>query len=430
MKRSTKRAYRFELLEKRQMLSADGLGFELSRERLFEMIASDFYAEDVGHGHSGRDHHHDRAGGRSHRGEGRGDSDRGVRDRFTDTSPLTPALSSQSQPEGEFVDVQVDVDPPASERVAFTVVVIRDPVEIAPVAASAITNTIESSRPPVAPRISLQDLLGSQTRSAGSAELELRGEVEAVEVSANSSTDLLMRDLSRTIETNESTDSIDSVSRFSSDQSRIHLASFERQETFSEIQQGSTELWNQDRIAVEVPTTPLDSWLQENSEVSEQIGQLDRIINSISAAHSHNSSSKDVSQRTPEFELAPEPSSAGMILLSPVDSASVQPLATVVLDRIEETQLDDWSVGIGFFQTLQVVGGDNEPLFDNEQVRSDSATDPLTLKEIDWEPEPISPASRATGVLVCLVGFQYLYRRNRLDEQQEDRTGRVPMQRS
>ena len=72
MKRSTKRAYRFELLEKRQMLSADGLGFELSRERLFEMIASDFYAEKVGHGHSGRDHHHDRAGGRSHRGEGRG----------------------------------------------------------------------------------------------------------------------------------------------------------------------------------------------------------------------------------------------------------------------------------------------------------------------------------------------------------------------
>ena len=324
----------------------------------------------------------------------------------------------------------MQLDPPTNDSVAFTVVVIRDPVEIAPVAASAITNTIESSRPLVAPRISLQDLLGSQTRSTGSAELELRGEVEAGEVSGNSSTDLVMRDLSRTIETNENADSIDSVSRFSSDQSRIHLVSFERQETFSEIQQGSTELWDHDRIAVEVPTTPLDSWLQEKSDVSEQIEQLDRIINSISAAHSQNSSSKTLSQRTPEFELAAEPSCAGMILLSPVDSASVQPLATVVLDRIEETQFDDWSVGIGFFQTLQVVGGDDESLFDNEQVRSDSSTDPLTLKEIDWEPEPISPASRATGVLVCLVGFQYLYRRNRLDEQQEDRTGRVPKQRS
>jgi hypothetical protein len=375
------RVCRFERLEGRQMLSADGLPFDFGRMNDIELFASDLGSREVS-----------QANGR-------------------DVRPESPQSSLRvgSQPEGEFVSSAN----PSAVASGLQLSLVRVPVAVVPFFSSVPNQSslpAPASLPAALPSLSIASLLGSRIGGNNSAEPTSSREVP------NSVIDSALRELSSLQEEptqtpmDVETPSDSNVSFVSALSRDPGVNGFSNQSTWEQFST-TTNLrsWEVGSLAINgIMDTPLDQWLSESQTLREELLDLERILDSIASEGSVSGVSHDavITPSAAANRDGMPVSDTSLILLMPQDRSSG---GLQELPQIDESSLNDWSVGIGFYRALQVMGvsEDGSALIDGD---SQFVTPQSSLDAMPSHAEPISPTSQAVGVMFCFVGVQYLYK--------------------
>jgi hypothetical protein len=177
----------------------------------------------------------------------------------------------------------------------------------------------------------------------------------------------------------------------------------------------------------------LDRWMRQSERVADALSDLDQLLDAI-VSERGNVSFPDSSNRPDsadrEHRNGPAAWSAtdsvrseGMILLLPgasVANGSAQ-FATQVFDEFDDSQMGQWSVGIGFYHRLEIARG--AELHAALIVASDAASVGIAAEAANARrhdsqnptshPDSASSPRKAMGVVFCCLGIQYLRQRRK-----------------
>jgi hypothetical protein len=179
--------------------------------------------------------------------------------------------------------------------------------------------------------------------------------------------------------------------------------------------------------------SPLDQLLEQSKSLEDNFAELDELLDAIALERAKSMHHRDNTARpiTPAENhtdaIVESPSQTvpdGMILLLPGTSLSnpTAQFAAQVFDRLDDSAISQWTVGVGFYRALEVVG---DTQFANALIASEMAVNPISsaaaqynsAESFAWQSDSVSSSRQAAGVVFCCLGIQYL--RNRRKETDE-----------
>ncbi len=179
--------------------------------------------------------------------------------------------------------------------------------------------------------------------------------------------------------------------------------------------------------------SPLDPLQGQSKALEDNFAELDELLDAIALERAKSTHQRDNTVRPNTsaenhtdaiVESHSETVSDGMILLLPGTSLSnpTAQFAAQVFDRLDDSAISQWTVGVGFYRALEVVG---DTQFANALIASEMAIDPINsaaaqngvADSFAWQSDSVSSSRQAAGVVFCCLGIQYL--RNRRKETDE-----------
>ncbi len=185
---------------------------------------------------------------------------------------------------------------------------------------------------------------------------------------------------------------------------------------------------------------PLERFLEQSKSLEEDIAELEELLDAITLERTESAQHRDsairpmipAEQQTDTIVESPSEDAAdGMILLLPGASLAnpTAQFAAQVFDRPDDSAISQWTVGVGFYRALEVVG---DARFADALIASEISINPTPsaaaenelAETFSWQLDTVSSSRQAAGVVFCCLGIQYL--RNRRKETNELEIRSVP----
>lgn len=119
-------------------------------------------------------------------------------------------------------------------------------------------------------------------------------------------------------------------------------------------------------------------------------------------------------------QAEPETGADGMILLLPGGplAHSATQFAVQMFDSPDDSMISQWTIGVGFYRALEVVG---DTRFADALIGSEISIAPVQdggaqhgiAESFTWQPDSVPSSQQAAGVVFCCLGIQYLRKRRR-----------------
>ncbi|MFK8111117.1 MAG: hypothetical protein AB8B91_02895 [Rubripirellula sp.] len=419
---ANRRVRRFELLESRQMLSADGFDCQLGTIEFESLTIDDLQSHDVDTLEANRSETDEES--------------KATRTRKADrvSTKRTRILGVATQPEGESV---VSDSPEAGTDVGLIEVTIESeplvvippvPVTVAPSDASSTLAT-QTIGPVIS--ISVVNLLGSNGASGqavdgvdsnsqdqGSAETRVDAAIQSLVTIGDGQSALKDDDgFTRLTEATEFT----SVVR----PAALAVSDFGGQV----VSIGSLEASRGNDKALSITSfsatdRALHDWLGESRSIQDDLAHLERILELIGVTPSTSNAVRYESHAADGTVAALPDHERDLILLAPEVAKNVptKPISGDVLERLDDS-MKGWAVGIGFHRVIEFAGevpARKDPSFAPHSATrwlSDLPPQDLDMELeaeqplITWEMESVSATTHAIGVFVCCASLRYIKRR-------------------
>ena len=172
--------------------------------------------------------------------------------------------------------------------------------------------------------------------------------------------------------------------------------------------------------------TPLEELMAQKESLADSFTELEELLEAISLERAESMHHRDnaippmIPTENQADAIVKSPSQQvpdGMILLLP--GASLTNPVIQLYDRLDDSAISQWTVGVGFYRALEIVG-DSE--FADALIASELAIKPIVsaasqseaAEVATWRFDPASSSHQAAGIVFCCLGIQYL--RNRKKE--------------
>ncbi len=178
--------------------------------------------------------------------------------------------------------------------------------------------------------------------------------------------------------------------------------------------------------ALRFDDTPLAQWLEQSESLEDSFTELEELLDAIALERAESIQRRNnvprptipVENHTDAIVESPSQQDCdGMILLLPAASLA-NPVAQV-FDRLDDAAVSQWTVGVGFYRALEVIG---DTQFADAFIASELAIEPFVSAAAEgqhagtftWQYDSSSSSHQAAGIVFCCLGIQYL--RNRKQE--------------
>jgi hypothetical protein len=175
--------------------------------------------------------------------------------------------------------------------------------------------------------------------------------------------------------------------------------------------------------------TPLDQLLEQSKSLEDNFTELEELLDAIaleraeSMHHRDNAAGPMIPAENHTDTIVESPSenvSDGMILLLPGASLAnpTAQFAAQVFDRLDDSAIGQWTVGVGFYRALEVAG---DTRFADALIASKMAISPIVSAAAQhdgaeasaWQFDSVSSSHQAAGIVFCCLGIQFLKNRRK-----------------
>jgi len=173
----------------------------------------------------------------------------------------------------------------------------------------------------------------------------------------------------------------------------------------------------------------LDRLLEQSKSLEDNFTELEELLDEIALERLESPQYRDRASASwmpadEQVDGFAQPTSKsvsdGMILILPGASLA-QPTTQLVAQAFElpeDSAISQWTVGVGFYRALEVVG---DMRFADALIAAEISIDPVNTSAeqneiadaFAWQSDSVSSSRQAAGLVFCCLGIQYLRKRRR-----------------